>query len=241
MLLDSVSRHDKNKMVNTFRLAKEITILSKSLPFDYNSSMYICVDEENIQKLQILIIPSDGTPYSNGCFLFHMYIPSTYPNKPPNVKLITTGNNSVRFNPNLYNCGKVCLSLLGTWSGSQSESWNPETSTILQVLISIQSLIFIDKPYFNEPGYEKTINTVSGKKHSDDYNINIQYNTVTWAMINMINNPPKEFSDIIKIHFKLKKEEIKKEVFKWFSEMNNGKAEAFKKKYDELVLLLDLL
>ena len=29
------------------------------------------------------------------------------------VNLQTTGGGSVRFNPNLYNCGKVCLSLLG--------------------------------------------------------------------------------------------------------------------------------
>jgi hypothetical protein len=27
--------------------------------------------------------------------------------------LLTTGHGTVRFNPNLYNCGKVCLSLLG--------------------------------------------------------------------------------------------------------------------------------
>ena len=29
------------------------------------------------------------------------------------VNFQTTGGGSVRFNPNLYNCGKVCLSLLG--------------------------------------------------------------------------------------------------------------------------------
>lgn len=46
----------------------------------------------------------------------------------------------MRFNPNLYNCGKVCLSLLGTWSGP---GWDPKTSTLLQVLISIQSLIMV--------------------------------------------------------------------------------------------------
>jgi len=49
------------------------------------------------------------------------------------VLLRTTGNGTVRFNPNLYNCGKVCLSLLGTWSGGQGESWNPEVSSAFQV------------------------------------------------------------------------------------------------------------
>ena len=46
------------------------------------------------------------------------------------VQFLTTGAGRVRFNPNLYNCGKVCLSLLGTWSGP---SWDPGTSTLLQV------------------------------------------------------------------------------------------------------------
>lgn len=46
------------------------------------------------------------------------------------VKFLTTGGGCVRFNPNLYVCGKVCLSLLGTWSGP---AWHPATSTLLQV------------------------------------------------------------------------------------------------------------
>lgn len=33
----------------------------------------------------------------------------------------------------LYNCGKVCLSLLGTWSGSKGEQWDPVSSSVLQV------------------------------------------------------------------------------------------------------------
>jgi ubiquitin-protein ligase len=28
-----------------------------------------------------------------------------------------------RCNPNLYEDGKVCLSILGTWQGEKSESW----------------------------------------------------------------------------------------------------------------------
>ena len=36
---------------------------------------------------------------------------------------------------NLYENGYVCLSLLGTWSGRDSECWNPQTSTILQARV----------------------------------------------------------------------------------------------------------
>lgn len=75
----------------------------------------------------------EGTPYASGCFLFDIFLPSNYPKSPPKVTLRTTGRGTVRFNPNLYANGKVCLSLLGTWNGLQGEQWN-ETSTLLQVL-----------------------------------------------------------------------------------------------------------
>ncbi len=32
-----------------------------------------------------------------------------------------------------YNCGKVCLSLLGTWQGEKGEGWLPGISTANQV------------------------------------------------------------------------------------------------------------
>ena len=47
--------------------------------------------------------------------------------------VMDAGGGSVRFNPNLYNCGKVCLSLLGTWSGAKGETWDPSSSSTLQV------------------------------------------------------------------------------------------------------------
>ena len=57
----------------------------------------------------------------------------------------------IRINPNLYDNGKVCLSLLNTWPGVSNEKWMPGASTMLQVLVSIQGLILNEKPYFNEP------------------------------------------------------------------------------------------
>ena len=49
------------------------------------------------------------------------------------INLETTGRHSVRFNPNLYNDGKVCLSVLNTWHGRPEEKWNAQTSSFLQV------------------------------------------------------------------------------------------------------------
>jgi ubiquitin-protein ligase len=53
---------------------------------------------------------------------------------PPKVQFLTTGGGRERLNPNLYACGKVCLSLLGTWPGhSKAEKWAAGTSSMLQV------------------------------------------------------------------------------------------------------------
>jgi len=58
----------------------------------------------------------------------------------------------VRFNPNLYVDGKVCISLLGvTTASDESQRWNPQLSSLAQLMISIQSQILgVKEPYFNE-------------------------------------------------------------------------------------------
>lgn len=83
-----------------------------------------------------ILIPALGTPYENGLFEFDILCASDFPLGPPKVQLRTTGGGRVGFNPNLYSTGKVCLSLLGTWSG---EPWKADQSTLLQVLVSIQA------------------------------------------------------------------------------------------------------
>ena len=71
--------------------------------------------------LRALILPSADTPYGGGAFEFDILLPPEYPNKPPSVQFLTTGGGKVGFNPNLYPCGKVCLSLLGTWHASSAD------------------------------------------------------------------------------------------------------------------------
>jgi ubiquitin-protein ligase len=140
------------------RIGKELASLSNSLPIHDTSSVFVCIDEERPDCLKALIVGPAGTPYENGLFEFDIFLPSNYPNVPPKVILVTTGGGQIRFNPNLYAEGKVCLSLLGTWAGP---GWHPNC-TLLQVLISIQSLILVDEPFFNEPGFEKYQGTEAG-------------------------------------------------------------------------------
>ncbi|KAL7060855.1 hypothetical protein AAHC03_09843 [Spirometra sp. Aus1] len=124
----------------------------------------ICVtpDAEDLKRIYALITGPIDTPYEGGFFLFLLVCPPDYPNSPPKVKLLTTGNGTVRFNPNLYANGKVCLSILGTWTGPE---WTPAQS-LSSVLISIQSLMN-QEPYYNEPGFSTERFPGDSKRYND--------------------------------------------------------------------------
>lgn len=45
----------------------------------------------------------------------------------------------------LWADGKVCLSLLGTWhGGDEASKWSPSSSSLFQILLSIQGMIFVE-------------------------------------------------------------------------------------------------
>lgn len=194
------------------RLAQETVTLSTSLPLSFSSSVFVRCDTDRLDVMKVLITGPAGTPYANGCFEFDVYFPQDYPNSPMTINLQTTGRKTVRFNPNLYADGKVCLSLLNTWTGRPEENWNAKTSSFLQVLVSIQSLILVPEPYFNEPGYERTQGTPSGNESSRKYNSNIYQACINWAMLDQLKNPSPCFKDVIHTHFWLKRNEICRQI-----------------------------
>ncbi|CAH2249474.1 baculoviral IAP repeat-containing 6 isoform X1 [Pelobates cultripes] len=206
---------DANSAARARRLAQEAVTLSTSLPLSSSSSVFVRCDEERLDIMKVLITGPADTPYANGCFEFDVYFPQDYPNSPPLVNLETTGGHSVRFNPNLYNDGKVCLSILNTWHGRPEEKWNPQTSSFLQVLVSVQSLILVSEPYFNEPGYERSRGTPSGTQSSREYDGNIRQATVKWAMLEQIRNASPCFKEVIHKHFYLKRAEIMAQCEDW--------------------------
>ncbi|KFV18423.1 Baculoviral IAP repeat-containing protein 6, partial [Tauraco erythrolophus] len=210
---------DANSAARARRLAQEAVTLSTSLPLSSSSSVFVRCDEERLDIMKVLITGPADTPYANGCFEFDVYFPQDYPNSPPLVNLETTGGHSVRFNPNLYNDGKVCLSILNTWHGRPEEKWNPQTSSFLQVLVSVQSLILVAEPYFNEPGYERSRGTPSGTQSSREYDGNIRQATVKWAMLEQIRNPSPCFKEVIHKHFYLKRVEIMAQCEEWIADI----------------------
>jgi len=213
--MSSVYGNNKSRIL---RLAQETGALPNSLPLNSSSSVFVKLDSDRIDVISALITGPSGTPYSNGCFNFDIFFPQNYPDGPPYVWLMTTGGNSFRFNPNLYAEGKVCLSLLGTWSGNQGENWNKDTSTLLQVLVSIQSLIMVPDPYFNEPGYESDMHSEHGRQSNRQYTFNIREGCIRIAMIGQLKNPKNGYEDIIRNHFRLRKNAIFKEFELWKEE-----------------------
>ena len=113
---------------------KDLKLLQKNLPRGILVKTY----EDRGNLFSAMVIGPESTPYEDCPFFFEIMIPSDYPNSPPLMHYQSFCSD--RLNPNLYENGKVCVSLLGTWSGSGSEVWNPKVSNLLQVLLSIQGI-----------------------------------------------------------------------------------------------------
>ena len=209
----SSSSSSNHQNYNSKELWKEVTTYPTALPIEYGSSVLVRAVEGQINVLRALIFGPDDTPYANGCFVFDILL-QQYPKQPPKVKFVTTGGGKYRMNPNLYEDGKVCLSLLGTWSGP---AWQPGESTLLQVLVSIQSLILVPDPYFNEPGWECQRGTENGKKLSQDYNNKIREYTLRAAIFPFLESggPYPEFQAAVVTHFKLKRHYLQQQLAQW--------------------------
>uniref|UniRef100_J3MW82 E2 ubiquitin-conjugating enzyme n=1 Tax=Oryza brachyantha TaxID=4533 RepID=J3MW82_ORYBR len=175
------------------RIQHEWKVLEKDLP----DTIFVRVYENRMDLLRAVIVGPAGTPYHDGLFFFDVSFPSQYPKKPP---LVNYRSGGLRLNPNLYDDGKVCLSLLNTWSGKGCEKWNPSKSTMLQVLVSIQALVLNAKAYFNEPGYAASAKTLQGEQMSMAYNENT-FLLSCKTMLYSLRNPPKHFGDFASCHF----------------------------------------
>ena len=137
----------------SLRLLRDIkNVMKESLT---ENGIYYIHDEVDMMKGYALIVGPQDTPYFGGYYFFEITYPVNYPHSPPIVKYYTN-NNNIRFHPNLYRCGKVCISLLNTWNGDQWSS----CQTISTVLLSLCTLFCTD-PLLNEPGIRKSNNDIT--------------------------------------------------------------------------------
>ncbi len=173
--MTSISRN------TALRLIKDIRNLKKN-PLDDNG-IYYEHDEEDMLHGKALIIGPSNTPYQYGFYFFKFEFTDNYPHEPPKLTYYTQGDN-VRFHPNLYRSGKVCVSILNTWKGEQWSS----CQTISTILLTLTSLLH-NKPLLNEPGITES------HYDFDRYNNIITYKNFEYGIINVFDNLHKQISN----------------------------------------------
>ncbi|XP_047063546.1 probable ubiquitin-conjugating enzyme E2 23 [Lolium rigidum] len=170
----------------------------KILMNDLPDTIYVRAFEDRMDLLRAVMLGASGTPYQDGLFFFDLQLPLSYPTVPPQAYYHSFG---LRLNPNLYESGTVCLSLLGTFGGEGTEVWLPGTSSLLQVLVSIQGLVLNDQPYYNEPAYETFVGTLVGQRNALPYGENA-YLLNLRTMLYLLRRPPQGFEEFVKDHFR---------------------------------------
>ena len=175
------------------RIQKEHRILHSSLP----EGIFVRAWESRLDLFRILIIGPLDTPYEFAPFLIDMRLPSDYPQAPPEAYFHSWTSSHGPVNPNLYENGKICLSLLGTWHADErNENWSPSRSTVLQVLVSILGLVLVKEPYYNEAGFEVRAGSADSQVPSRLYSERTYF--VSRGFISFaLTNPPKGFEDVV--------------------------------------------
>lgn len=172
-------------MINK-RIQKDINQLMN----DKIQNVHILFNEKDLLNINFLIRGEKDTPYYNGNYIFNMKIPTDYPINPPSVKFLSS-DGKTRCHPNFYESGKVCLSIIGTWSGP---SWSP-IMNLSTVILSIQSLLNVKNPITCEPSFE---NEPIDSKRAQEYIETASKFNKEYAIKYIKQNPPiEEFKELI--------------------------------------------
>jgi hypothetical protein len=96
-----------------------------------------------------------------------------------------------------------------------------DRSTLLQVIISIQGTIMgVAEPYYLEPGYDKAGD--AGEERSRQYNDNLRYQNMRYAMLGTLRHPPAGFEAVVEGHFSAVREPLLLQCAKWIAEAGSA-------------------
>jgi len=194
------------------RLVKDVAELIKHPLTEHG--IYYQHNEQDMLRGKALILGQSETPYFGGFYFFDFEFPLDYPFSPPKVLFQTQGEN-IRFHPNLYPCGKVCLSLLNTWRGEQWTS----CQTISSLLLSLCCL-FSAEPFLHEPGVFAQHPEFSAYQEIITFkNFDLACCGVLLNQVSFVGNP---FVSIIQQQFQLHKNDWKAKMEKEKEKENNN-------------------
>ena len=136
----------------------------------------------------------------------------------------------------------MCISLLGTTTArDDSQRWNPNESSLAQVLLSVQTQILdVAEPHFAEGGGHGGLEgTRAGQQGSARYNNTLRLSTLRHAIIEPLKNPPKGFEDVTRRHFAMCRSRLMVQAKIWMMESKGTELHGrFVKAYSELLGLL---
>lgn len=171
------------------RLLKDVKQIMKNPLTD--NGIYYSHDDSDMLKGYAMIMGPKNTPYFGGFYFFEFNFPSNYPYSPP-IVTFKTNDGLTRYNPNLYKSGKVCISILNTWTG---EKWS-SCQNINSVLLTL-CLLLNEMPLENEPGYTRA------SKEFIPYQKSIEFSNINFAICDMIhperNKIPNHFDQFYPI------------------------------------------
>lgn len=85
----------------------------------------------------------------------------------------------------------------------------------IQVMLSIQSMILIAQPYFNEPGFEQSAHRPAVQFQSGQYNQRVREANIQHAIMGNMADPPVALRRFILTHAALKRDAILDTVKEW--------------------------
>lgn len=143
---------------------KAIKVIMKNYEIFKNdpvNGVSIGINEDDIFNWDVVIIGPKDSPYEGGLFTAKITFPENFPLMPP--KFVFT--NEI-FHPNVYQDGKVCISILhppgdDKWGYEKAEDrWRP-VHTVNSIILSIILLL-------NSPNDESPANVDAGKIWRED-------------------------------------------------------------------------
>lgn len=170
------------------RLKKELIRYNISVAEDAKKGTlcdyYYFADSSDMSIGYALIVGPTDTPYEGGFYVIKIKFPNEYPHAPPKCQFMTLSG--IRQSPNLYEDGKVCLSVIGTWGESTYKS----TMGFHQIIMSIVGSVMTKNALDCEPPYDYSRCCGDKLENSKNYDEIVRYANFRYNTYQMYHTPP---------------------------------------------------